>query len=153
MLVNIAKMLFTSPNPHPIKKKKKPMKNFQKKKQNRQYESFLRCFAKGKVHRKSPWENGTLFIFLLDTQPVGWAGLCVYRKWPWSELCAEQVKCGWIIDLPWESEPSKVFPALLLCQQELSAASSLQLQVEPLGSPLQHSPRSPHPSGLLCWHR
>ena len=84
MLVNIAKLLFTTPDPHPTKKKKETenfIKNKQTKKtkkkkkkktkKKRQYESFLRCFGKGKVHRKSPRENVTLFIFLLDTQPVG----------------------------------------------------------------------------------
>ena len=70
MLVNIAKLLFTTPNPQT--NKKKTTENFlKKKKTKRQYKSFLRCFGKGKVHRKSPRENVTLFIFLLDTQPVG----------------------------------------------------------------------------------
>lgn len=70
MLVNIAKLLFTTPNPQT--NKQKTTENFLKKKtKKRQYKSFLRCFGKGKVHRKSPRENVTLFIFLLDTQPVG----------------------------------------------------------------------------------
>lgn len=71
MLVNIAKLLFTTPNPQTNKQKKNNGELSKKKTKKRQYKSFLRCFGKGKVHRKSPRENVTLFIFLLDTQPVG----------------------------------------------------------------------------------
>lgn len=70
MLVNITELLFNSPNPYPNKltKKRKTFLTTTTKKANT---SFLRCFKRRKVHRKSPWEKVTLFTFLLDTQPVG----------------------------------------------------------------------------------
>ena len=154
MLVNIAKLLFTTPDPHPTKKKRNgELYKKQTNKKKRQYESFLRCFGKGKVHRKSPRENVTLFIFLLDTQPVGWAGLCVYRKWPRSELGAEQVKCGWIIDPPWESDPLRSSLLYYFASRNRAPPQAFNSRSNHSGH-LSNTPRAaPAQSGLRCWHR